>query len=197
MSPDTMPDSLQRTAWVHDLSGLATWYRIGIIVVLGLVAWLAIRWVASRIRRWLVRHNPDLEHQRRVVTLVRLLRYVLGVAVFAIVLLLVLSEFGISIAPLLGAAGIAGVAIGLASQSVVKDFLRGTAILLENQIRVGDEVEVADKRGIVEEVTLRYVMLREPDGTVHFVRTGDIGTVTNHTFGGVRPAAAPKREPPL
>jgi small conductance mechanosensitive channel len=195
MTTDTMPDSLQRTAWVHDLSGLATWYRIGIIVVLGLVAWLAIRWVASRIRRWLVHHNPDLEHQRRVVTLVRLLRYVLGVAVFAIVLLLVLSEFGISIAPLLGAAGIAGVAIGLASQSVVKDFRavpRSCSRTRYGSATRSSRRQAGNRRGI----TLRYVMLREPDGTVHFVRTGDIGTVTNHTSEGAT-GAAPKREPPL
>lgn len=156
--------------------------HVGAILVGGLLAWIGVRRTSRWIRHALVEGEVDEDSERRVVTLVRAIRYALGVAITVVVLMLLLSEFGISIAPLLGAAGVAGVAIGLAAQGMAKDFLRGFALLLDNQIRVGDDVEIAGKRGTVEALTLRCVRLREPDGTVHFVRTGQVDTVTNRSL---------------
>ena len=93
--------------------------------------------------------------------------------------MLILSEFGISVAPILGAAGVVGLAVGFGAQSLVKDYFTGFFLLLENQIRQGDVVKVADRGGLVEEVTLRYVRLRDYDGNVHFVPNGLISTVKN------------------
>jgi len=91
--------------------------------------------------------------------------------------MLILSELGISVAPILGAAGVVGVAVGFGAQSLVKDYFTGFFLLLENQIRQGDVVKIADRAGLVEEVTLRYVRMRDYDGNVHFVPNGLISTV--------------------
>lgn len=161
------------------------WMRVLGIVLVGSAAWLGARKVTSLVRNFLVHGDADLEHEKRTVTLVRAVRYALSIGIGLIVIMLLLSEFGISIAPLLGAAGIAGVAIGLAAQGIARDFLRGFSLLLDNHLRVGDQVEIAGRSGSVEEVTLRHVKLREYDGTVHFVRTGEIDTVTNRSYGRV------------
>jgi small conductance mechanosensitive channel len=87
----------------------------------------------------------------------------------------------VSIAPILGAAGVVGLAIGFGAQSLIKDYFTGFFLLVENQIRVGDVVEIAGKSGLVEEVSLRKVMLRDYDGSVHYVSNGLITTVTNRS----------------
>jgi hypothetical protein len=93
--------------------------------------------------------------------------------------MLVLTEPGISIAPILAAAGVLGVAVGFGAQSLVKDYFSGLFLPLEDQTRHGDVVEAGGKSGVVEEVTLRYVRRRGYDGNVHFVPNGQIATVTN------------------
>lgn len=159
------------------------WVRVLGILAGGAAAWLVAQWFTGAVRRFLVHGDVDLESEKRVVTLVRAIRYAFGIIVSMAVLMMLLSEIGISITPLLGAAGVAGVAIGLAAQGIAKDFLRGFSMLLDNEIRVGDLVEIAGKSGTVEEVTLRRVRLREYDGTVHFVPAGQIDIVTNRSYG--------------
>jgi small conductance mechanosensitive channel len=88
---------------------------------------------------------------------------------------------GISIAPVLAAAGVVGVAVGFGAQSLVKDYFNGFFLLLENQIRKDDVVEIADKAGLVEEITLRYIKMRDYEGNVHYVPNGQITTVTNRS----------------
>jgi small conductance mechanosensitive channel len=93
----------------------------------------------------------------------------------------------VSVAPILATAGVAGVAIGFGAQSLIKDYFNGFFLLLEDQVRQGDVVEVAGKGGLVEEVTLRYVRLRDMDGHVHYVPNGEIKLVTNRTRGYATP----------
>jgi small conductance mechanosensitive channel len=90
---------------------------------------------------------------------------------------------GVSLAPILGAAGVVGLAIGFGAQSLVKDYFTGFFILFEDQIRTGDVVKVADIGGLVEDITLRHVRLRDYDGNVHYVPNGLISTVTNMSRG--------------
>jgi len=97
--------------------------------------------------------------------------------------MMVLSEVGISLAPILGAAGVAGVAIGFGAQSLVKDFFSGFFILFEDQIRTGDVIRVAGHAGLVEEITLRHTRLRDYDGNVHYVPNGMIDSVVNMSRG--------------
>ena len=130
-----------------------------------------------------MRGPKTTEDEKRITTVVRAIKYVASFVLTAVVLMLVLSNFGISIAPLLGAAGVAGVAVGLAAQGIARDFIRGLSLLIDNQIRVGDTVEVAGKAGVVEEVTMRTVTLRDYEGTVHFIPMGDVHIVTNRSFG--------------
>ncbi len=162
---------------------LSPWLRVAGVLLIGLFAWLVLSRGMHAFRNVLVESSQNDEHDKRIDTVMRAFRHLLGILLFAIVLMLIFSELGLSIAPLLGTAGVAGVALGLAAQGIAKDFLAGLALLMDNQLRVGDEVELVGKRGIVESLTIRTVRLRDWDGTVHFVRTGDIGTVTNRSLG--------------
>jgi small conductance mechanosensitive channel len=125
----------------------------------------------------------DRESAKRAETLGRVFRYVATLVVSLIACMLVLAELGVSVAPILGAAGVVGLAVGFGAQSLVKDFFTGFFILLENQIRQGDVVKIGDHAGSVEVVTLRYVQLRDYDGNVHYVPNGNISTVINMTRG--------------
>ena len=161
----------------------ATCLRIFVIVF---IAWLILR-VAGRLirvfKRYMDRQDTDPEQVKRVETLAQAFRYMASVLVFIVAGMLVLSELGISIAPVLATAGVAGVAIGFGAQSLVKDYFNGFSILVENQIRQGDVVKVAGLSGQVEEMTLRYVQLRDYEGNVHFVPNSAITTVTNRSRG--------------
>lgn len=119
----------------------------------------------------------------RTETLARVFRKTAAIVIVIVAGTLVLGELGISVAPILATAGVAGVAIGFGAQSLIKNFLGGFFILLDDQIRQGDVVQVAGLSGLVEEVTLRYVRLRNFDGHVHFVPNGEITSVTNMTRG--------------
>ncbi len=155
----------------------------GIRILLILVmAWIILGLTRRGIRLFRERmsaRTADVEEVKRIQTLSRAFRYLASVVVWVVAGMLILSELGISIAPILATAGVAGIAIGFAAQSLVKDYFTGFIMLTENQIRVGDVVNVAGIGGLVEEVTLRYVRLRDYEGNVHFVPNGAISTVTN------------------
>lgn len=152
------------------------------IAVIAIAAWLTIGILKHLIRIFrerLVRRMDDAESVKRAETLSTVFRYIVAVVVSLIAGMLILAELGVSVAPILGAAGVAGLAIGFGAQNLVKDYFTGFFLLLENQIRQGDGVRIAGMEGQVEEVTLRYVRLRDYDGNVHFVPNGLIGIVTN------------------
>jgi small conductance mechanosensitive channel len=167
----------------HWSPAMTTTLRVTIIV---LAAWVTITVFKRLIRLFrerIARRMDDAEAQKRATTLGRVFRYVVGVAVTLVAGMLVLGELGVSVAPILGAAGVVGIAVGFGAQSLVKDYFTGFFILLENQIRQGDVVQVADRSGLVEEITLRYVRLRDYDGNVHYVPNGLVTTVTNMSRG--------------
>jgi small conductance mechanosensitive channel len=161
------------------------WVRIGGILAAGAVAALVVRLSLRQFRRLRIDGEADLDTERRILTLTGVLRHALSLVIGFIVGLLLLAELGVNIVPLLGAAGVVGVALGLAAQGIARDVLRGLALLSDNQIRIGDDVTVAGHHGVVEDVALRYIRLREYDGTVHFVPTGRIDTVTNRSCSTV------------
>jgi small conductance mechanosensitive channel len=106
-----------------------------------------------------------------------------GLAVIAsIVGLQVLAAVGMNLAPLLASAGVAGVAIGLAAQNIVRDMLNGVLILIENQFNVGDSVRVAGVAGVVEAMTLRKTTVRDADGTLYMIPNSQITTVANQSI---------------
>lgn len=158
-------------------------FRIGLILVMTGVALYAIRLVIPRLRETIATRQESTEDSQRIRTLSRVVRYVLNTATLVVAALLVLGEVGISIAPVLGAAGVVGLAVGFGAQSLIKDYFTGFFLLFENQIRIGDVVEAGGKAGLVEELTLRYLRLRDYSGNVHFIPNGSIATVTNMSFG--------------
>ncbi|HKQ29579.1 MAG TPA: mechanosensitive ion channel domain-containing protein [Burkholderiales bacterium] len=149
-----------------------------------MVAWL-LQAIAARIirgfRSYMARRTSAADELRRIDTVGTAFRYFATVIVVLVAGTLVLGELGISVAPILATAGVAGVAIGFGAQSLIKDYFTGFFLLLEDQIREGDVVEIIGKAGEVEEVTLRYVRLRDGDGYVHFIPNGEIKSVTNRT----------------
>lgn len=156
------------------------------IVVIIITAWILIALLQRAIRVFRERISSrldDREAVQRAQTLGRVFRYLAAVVVSLVAVMLVLGELGVSIAPILGAAGVAGLAIGFGAQSLVRDYFTGFFILLENQIRQGDVVKLGEHAGVVEELTLRYVRLRDYDGNVHFVPNGEVKTVVNMSRG--------------
>ena len=129
----------------------------------------------------LLRANPLASARRaqRARTVGSVLRSVANILIGATIVLLVLTELGVNIAPFLASAGIAGVALGFGAQSLVKDFLSGTFMLLEDQYGVGDVVDLGDASGTVEAVGLRVTRLRDVSGTVWYVRNGEVLRVGN------------------
>jgi small-conductance mechanosensitive channel len=152
------------------------------IVLIIVAAWI-LKAVANKgirnFRIYISNQTKSEEEKKRLETLGRVFRYAATVSIVLLAGMLVLTELGISIAPILAAAGVLGLAVGFGAQSLVKDYFSGLFLLLEDQIRYGDVIEVAGKSGLVEEVTLRYVKLRSYDGNIHFVPNGRIDTVTN------------------
>jgi small-conductance mechanosensitive channel len=132
-------------------------------------------------RSYMARRTAAADELRRIDTVGHAFRYAASVVIVLVAGMLVLDELGISIAPILATAGVAGIAIAFGAQSLIKDYFTGFFLLLEDQIRQGDTVEIAGKNGEVEEVTLRYVRLRDGDGYVHFIPNGEIKVVVNRT----------------
>ena len=164
---------------------LGTWTVSAIHIGFILIGAWALKLIANRgirsFRLYIERRTNNGEEKKRLETLGRVFRYAANVLIAGIAAMLVLTELGISIAPILATAGVLGLAVGFGAQSLVKDYFSGLFLLLENQIRHGDVVEAGGKSGVVEEVTLRYVRLRGYEGNVHFVPNGHIDTVTNMT----------------
>ena len=125
--------------------------------------------------------NRDIEFQKRANTLRAIIRYALGITVMVIAIIMVLGVLEIDIGPILAAAGVVGLAIGFGAQTLVQDVISGFFIFIEDQIRVGDVVEISGKSGLVEKITLRMVVLRDVSGNVHYIRNGHIDTITNMT----------------
>jgi small conductance mechanosensitive channel len=173
-------DLLDASHW-----GAGTMVGLRVIVIV-VAAWITIYVLQRLIRMFrerLASRMVDPESVKRAATLGRVFRYLVAVIVSLIAGMLVLAEIGISVAPILGAAGVVGLAVGFGAQSLVKDYFAGFFILLEDQIRHGDVVEIAGRGGFVEEITLRYVRLRDYDGNVHYIANGLISTVTNMSRG--------------
>jgi moderate conductance mechanosensitive channel len=121
--------------------------------------------------------------EQRAAAIGTLLRSVIAISVWTIALLEIMTVVGINVAPLLASAGVVGVALGFGAQTLVKDYLSGIFIIIEDQYGVGDMVDVGSVMGTVEEVALRYTRLRDPSGVVWYVRNGEILRVANRSQG--------------
>ncbi len=123
------------------------------------------------------------EFRKRVRTLGSVIANAVTVVLMVIGGLMILSEVGIDIFPLLTGAGLVGLAFGFGAQNLVRDLIAGFFILLENQYRKGDVVKIAGVEGLVEDVNLRRTILRDLDGTVHSIPNGAITVASNYSLG--------------
>ncbi len=155
-------------------------WRVLLILVIMWLAIKAARILSDKILKRYVK-GQDAEQVKRGETLSDVLSGLLTVSIVGIAAIMVLAELDIPIAPVLTTAGVAGVALGFGAQHLVRDIISGFFILLDNQIRVGDVVDIAGKGGLVEKINLRLTVLRDLAGNVHYVRNGEIGVITNMT----------------
>jgi len=159
--------------------------RILIIVAVGAVLWFALnKFLPPVVRRGVARtkYKESKEGiEKRTNTLLSIFKGVGRVFIVMIGIMMVLSEVGVAVAPVLAGFGIVGIAIGFGAQYLIRDLIAGMFIIMENQYRVGDVARVADIAGLVEEVTLRKTVLRDLDGIVHHVPNGEIRTASNYT----------------
>lgn len=158
--------------------------KILVLWVGAFVAWALVRIVSERIVAAADDGDNDRlsYNEKRAQTVAQLLRGVGKIVILLFTLVLTLNQF-VDITPLLGGAGILALAVSFGSQSLVKDVISGFFVLMENQFAVGDVIEVAGKTGTVEKMSLRVVMLRDMEGTLHIVPNGQITTVSNRTRG--------------
>lgn len=157
----------------------------GITILLILIAlFVVLKLVKSfskRLSKLSLKKRDDDEAKKRANTISSVIRNTLSITLVILALMIILGQVGVEIGPLLAAAGIAGVAIGFAGQSLVKDIINGFFILLEDQIRVGDIVEVGGISGVVEKINLKLTRLRDLEGNVHFIPNSIIDIVSNKT----------------
>jgi len=155
------------------------------ILLIIAAAWLAKKVLFAAVdkfeQRFAQAGDVPSETEKRAKTLSGIIHTTLIVTIYAVALITIISELGIQIGPLLAGAGIAGLAVGFGAQSLVKDVINGFFLLLENQIRVGDVVEIAGIGGLVESVSLRTTSLRDQQGRLHIIPNGSISVVTNFT----------------
>jgi moderate conductance mechanosensitive channel len=126
------------------------------------------------------------EMAKRVDTLISMLKGIVRIIIITIATFSIIEEIGVPIAPLLAGAGIVGIAVGFGAQHLIKDFLNGLFIFLEDQYDKGDVVKIAGLSGLVEDINLRRTTLRDLDGLMHIIPNGEITTASNYTKGWSR-----------
>jgi small-conductance mechanosensitive channel len=161
------------------------------IILVLLLAWVFIRLMKVVSRRIVAMAQDDdpttmSDREKNAETIAHVVNAVSKIFAVTISFFMILRELGFNITPLLTGAGIAGVAIGLGAQAIVRDFLAGFFILMENQIRVGDVIRTEGADGQVVRISLRTTHLRDADGILHIIPNGEIKTVRNMTYGWSR-----------
>ncbi len=175
---------IDTVAWIGSEAGRRLLSMVITLMVVAALATLVWEVVSALIERFLTetdaRGNP-LPRSPRVRTLLPLLRNALLIVEIIVVALVVLSELGINIQPLLAGAGVVGLAIGFGAQTLVRDVITGLFILFEDAIRIGDVVEVSGKSGVVEALNIRSIKLRDLRGNLLTVPFSAVSTVLNMT----------------
>lgn len=171
-------------AWLASPPGLHLVGAVLIVALTGIVAiatWEAIDFATNL---YLLAPSADggpVERSARARTLLPLFRKTLAFVLSAAVALVVLSELGVNVTPLLAGAGILGIAVGFGAQTLVKDVITGLFILMQDAVGVGDVVTVAGRSGLVEQISIRSIRLRGLDGTVSIIPFSEVSTIQNMT----------------
>ncbi|MGH8503293.1 MAG: mechanosensitive ion channel domain-containing protein [Gammaproteobacteria bacterium] len=150
-------------------------------ITVGWMLWVALDSCIENALSTVDRHGRERAQSSRTKTLLPLMRNVVFVALCAIILVAVLANLGINVAPLLAGAGIVGLAIGFGSQQLVQDLITGLFILFEGSIAVGDTIDTGGRAGVVEAMTLRTVKIRDIEGALHSVPFSQITALKNRS----------------
>ena len=178
--------------------------RIGLIVISALIGIIALRIAVNVGVRHVVEHRsaasggrvPPADVQGRVRTVGQLVVRIGAAVILVIAALMVLGELGVNIGPAIAGLGLVGIAVGLGAQTLVKDWLAGIFVVLENQYGYGDLVRIGGVEGTVEDFSLRRTLLRDADGSFHTVPNGQILVATRLSRRAEADEVAPESEAP-
>ncbi|MFC1920636.1 mechanosensitive ion channel family protein [Chloroflexota bacterium] len=155
-----------------------------VILVMAVLLWFLIqRMLPMLVSRIVVKARGESKAglKKRTDTLVSVLTGVGRVIIIIVTLMMLLTEIGVPVGPMLAGFGVAGVAVGFGAQYLIRDLIAGIFILSENQYRIGDVAKIADIFGTVEDITLRKTVLRDLDGGVHHVPNGEVRVASNYS----------------
>ena len=187
-----MEDLLTTDFWAKLLSSTTDWVikelpGIIIMVIALLIILRVARFSISRLKKALIRKAEkdetvdESEAEKRIDTLTGILLGAVRIGLYTVFCIMLLGKFGIDIGPLLASAGILGLAVGFGAQELVRDYISGFFILLEDQLRAGDVAVINGTGGLVENIGLRTISLRDFSGTVHIFQNGKISSLSNMT----------------
>lgn len=155
---------------------------IGLLIALRLAKYALNRLNKSLLTHAHKNHKVDvLEAEKRINTLMGIVWGLVKIIVVATISMIILQKVGVNIAPILASAGIIGLAVGFGAQELVRDVISGFFILLENQVRTGDVAIINGTSGLVEDIQLRTITLRDLSGVVHIFQNGKIDSLSNRT----------------
>ncbi|MFO7841375.1 MAG: mechanosensitive ion channel family protein [Fidelibacterota bacterium] len=180
------------TFWQKLLENLMHWVTtelpsLLVVLVIAVVAFKMVRITFKKLRKAMIaraekNENVDTgETTKRIDTLANILQVVVRIVLWAVFLMIILQKFGLNIGPIIAGAGIIGLAVGFGAQELVRDFISGFFIILENQIRTGDVAIIDGTAGLVEKIELRTITLRDFSGVTHIFPNGKISNISNMT----------------
>ncbi len=161
-------------AWII-VSGI----KVVVILIFGLLIIRIANFLISKAIKTVIEKSEGKIQKERIKTLTKVFTSTLRIIIWVIVILMILPEFGISPTPFLAGAGLAGLAIGMGAKNLIQDYLAGLFILLEDQYRVGEEVEIGGKQGKVIDLNLRRTIVKDQNGNIHYIPNGQIKTASN------------------
>jgi len=181
--------------WISILDKLVGWTikEIPVLIVTLIMLFVLLKlekYLVDQLKKFLLSKNKGeadesptakLENEKRIITLMGITKRLGKLVIWAIFIMILLRQLGIDIAPILAGAGIIGLAVGFGAQELVRDFISGFFMLMEDQIRRGDYALINGVDGMVEKIELRTITLRDMSGTVHIFQNGKINTLANMT----------------
>jgi small conductance mechanosensitive channel len=163
---------------------LLSWFLShGIKVVVILVAAVLINrflktFIRKAVKRKIKDSMPEAEERKRIETLIGVFEGTFKFIIWVVAVLMILPEFGVNIAPILAGVGVLGLAVGMAAQNIISDFISGIFIILEDQYHIGDTIKIAGVEGTVKEITLRRTIIKDKEGVFHSVPNSKITVVS-------------------
>ena len=188
MTPPALELFGQRPRRGLHLGDVTAWALAGglRVLIIGVLAFVLLRVIAVLVRRFEAEVSGSgdldvLERIKRARTLGGLVQNVLSALIVFVAAVMILREVGVEVTPILTSAGILGLAVGFGAQTLVKDVISGFFMILENDVRIGDDIAIGAHSGLVEEMKLRTIVLRDIDGVVHIIPNGSVTAISNRT----------------